>query len=497
MTPMNAETWAEIRRLHLIEKVPIAEIARRLHLDRKTVRRALRSDRVPVTTRDAATSRLEPYASYLAERLQAYPHLPATVLLRELKPQGYASGLRILQRHLRTLREKAKPVFLRIETPPGQQAQVDWAHCGSVRVGKITRKLSAFVMVLSHSRMMYVEFTLSQCLEDFLQAHINAFTAFGGVPNQILYDNLKTVVLARFGADIRFNPAFMEFAGVFGFKPVPCNVARGNEKGKVENGIYFLRVSFLPGRTIAWPDVNKDVHSWLAEVANVRLHRTTRERPVDRLEREKSALLPLPPRPYDAAITRPVRSSHQALVHFQGNFYSVPHRYAYKTLILKATTDRIRILLDDLEVASHARSYDRAAVVDNPKHYEGILATKRKYFHSILHKRFAELGALAKTFLDGLLAAELHPARHLQQILNLVAPYGKDEVLAAIQHAITSNAFGGPYVHNILLQRRAAKGLPELPPLLSPQRPEWNDVETQAPDLSVYDGLDPPEGAPA
>lgn len=484
---MNAELWAEIQRLRRIEKAPIAQISRRLGLDRKTIRRALRTDRLPVIARAAAPSRVAPYASYIAERLAAYPHLPATVLWRELKKQGYPGGLRILQRHLHGLRDKAQPVFLRIETPPGQQAQCDWAHCGSVRVGNALRKLSAFVMVLGYSRFIYVEFTLSQCLEDFLQCHINAFRAFGGVPSKILYDNLKQVVLARVGSDIRFNPAFMEFAGVFGFQPVPCNVARGNEKGKVENGIYFLRVSFLPGRVLAWPDVNRDVHAWLADTANLRLHRTTRERPIDRLEREKPFLLPLPPRPYDAAVTRAVRSSHQALVRFDGNFYSVPHRYAYKTLILKADAQRVRLLFNVEEIVSHPRAYDRGRVVDDPKHYEGILATKRKHFHNILHKRFAELGPIADTFLAGLIAAELHPARHLQQILGLATIYGADEVLAAIQHAVACNAFGGSYVHNILLQRRAAQGLPELPALDIPQRPEWNDIETPDPDLSIYD----------
>ena len=217
--------------------------------------------------------------------------------------------MRILQDISKASAAKPKEVFLRIETPAGEQGQCDWANCGSVKVGNVRRALSAFVMVLSYSRLMYVEFTLSQCLEDFIQCHINAFRYFGGVPKKILYDNLKAVVLSRLGSDIRFNPAFMEFAGVFGFEPVPCNVRRGNEKGKVENGIYYLRINFLAGRTPQWPDVNRQVHVWLKEVVNVRNHRTTRERPVDRWEREKPFLIPLHHRPYDAAITQAVRST--------------------------------------------------------------------------------------------------------------------------------------------------------------------------------------------
>ncbi|MGH8337990.1 MAG: IS21/IS408/IS1162 family transposase, partial [Gammaproteobacteria bacterium] len=331
----------------------------------------------------------------------------------------------------------------------------------------------------------------SQCLEDFIQCHINAFRFFGGVAKKILYDNLKQVVLWRAGSDIRFNPRFTEFSGVFGFEPVACNVARGNEKGKVENGIYYLRVNFMSGRELVWPDVNLDVQSWMKEIANVRLHRTTRERPVDRWQREKPFLLALPARPYDASVVRPVRSSHQALVRFDGNFYSVPHTHAYKTLILKATATAVRLWLETVEVAVHPRSYDRGVVVENPKHFDGILSTKRKHFSNILHKRFLELGDIAKKFIDGLIKAEVHPLRHLQRILNLVSAYGKDAVVSAIEHAMTCNAYGSSYVENILLQRRNAQGLPEVQQLDISQKPDWNDIVTDEPDLSVYD--DPPK----
>ena len=498
---MNAELWAEAKRLYTIEKMRITDIARQLRVDRKTVRRAIQSERVPVIVRaKPQRTLLSPYTGYLDERLRTYPRLPATVLWQELKKQGYPGSLRILQDYLKGIRGQAKEVFLRIETHPGEQAQCDWANCGSVQVGKVRRNLSAFVMVLSYSRLLYVEFTLSQCLEDFIQCHVNAFRYFGGVPKKILYDNLKTVVLSRLGSDIRFNPQFMEFSGVFGFEPVPCNVARGNEKGKVENGIYYLRINFLSGREPAWPDSNRDVQAWLQEVANVRKHRTTGERPIDRWEREKPFLIPLSQRPYNTAITRAVRSSHQALVRFQGNFYSVPHLYAYKTLVLQATSSHVRILLDLQELAVHPRSYDRGVVVDDPKHYEGVLSTKRNHFGLIITKRFCELGPVAGAFLDGLKRADVHPSRHLQQILNLVRTYGQEDVLSAMEHAASCNAYGASYVKSILLQRRAAQGLPEIQSLDIPQRPEWNELFTEDPDLSVYDKAmeqKPPKDNPA
>lgn len=485
---MDAALWAEVKRLYGIEHVPISEIARRLFLDRKTVRRAVKGERLPLRAKPPARpSILDPYKPYLQERLERYPRLSGTALFNEIRKQGYPGKIRILTDYLHGLRGQAKEVFLRIETPPGEEAQCDWANIGTITIGKAVRKLSAFVMVLSYSRLMYVEFTLSQCLEDFLQCHVNAFRFFGGVPRKVLYDNLKQVVLWRSGAELKFNPRFMEFAGVYGFQPAPCNVARGNEKGKVENGIYYLRVNFLAGRSLVWPDINNQVRDWLFGTANVRLHRTTQERPIDRWEKEKPFLIAQPSRPYDASIVRAVRSSHQALVRFDGNLYSVPHRYAYKTLTLKAAANEVRLFLDAREIAAHPRSYDRGQLIENPQHYEGILATKRKHFRHILHKRFLELGETAQAFLEGLLQAELSPARHLQQILNLVSAYGKDEVLSAMKHAAACNAFGGSYVQNILLQRRAAQGLREVAPLDISQRPEWNEIVTEEPDLSVYD----------
>lgn len=494
---MDAQLWADIKRLYGVEKVRVSDIARRLRVDRKTVYHAIKAERLPVIVRAPRKKQLlVPYTGYLVERLRAYPHLPATVLFQELQKQGYLGSLRILQDHLKNVRHKTKEVFLRIETDPGEEAQCDWASCGSVKIGNVTRKLSAFVMVLSWSRMMYVEFTLSQCLEDFIQCHLNALRFFGGVPKKILYDNLKAVVLSRIGSDIRFNPGFMEFAGVYGFEPRPCNIARGNEKGKVENGIYYLRINFLVGRELRWPDCNRDVHLWLNDIANRRKHRTTGELPIERWDREKPILMALPSRDYDATITLAVRSSHQALVRFASNFYSVPHTYAYKTLILKADATHVRILSDLHEIAVHTRSFGRGEVIENPKHYEGVLSTKRRHFTLILTKRFLELGESARRFLETIKRTEAHPLRHLQHILALVSTYGKADVISAMDHAASCNAYGAGYVKSILLQRRAAQGFPEIQPLHIPQRPDWNDITTEDPDLSVYDNAmeqKPPE----
>ena len=246
---MNTELWATIRRLFEVERLTKSAIANRLRIDRRTVCRALASTSGPPADArgtSSAPSKLDTYENYLRRRLIEYPELSGRKLFQELRRMGYTGGLSILKELLRTLRPEKPKAFLRIETQPGEFAQVDWANVGTIAVGNATRKLSCFVMVMSYSRVMYAELTLSQCLEDFMAAHVSAFRFFGGVPKKINYDNLKTVVLSRLGRDIHFQPKFMDFAGAYLFEPVPCNVRAAWEKGKVESGIKYLRGSFWP-----------------------------------------------------------------------------------------------------------------------------------------------------------------------------------------------------------------------------------------------------------
>ena len=490
MLGMNAEVWAQIKKLMAIERLSLTEIGRRVGLDRKTVRRALLSETLPVTHLSRPRpSKLDPFKGWVQERIKEYPRLCGEVVLREIQRQGYTGKIRILNEYLAGLKSKEKEVFLRIETPAGEQGHVDWANCGSVQIGNAWRKLSCFVMVLSYCRMMYIEFTLSQCEEDFLQCHLNAFKYFGGYPRKILYDNLKLVVLSRVGSQIKFNPKFMEFAGMFGFEPVPCNVARGNEKGKAESGIYYIRRNLLDGKKIAWPEIRSLGRLWLDQTANVRLHRTTRQKPVDLWEQEKPHLLPLPQWDYDASILRPVCSTHQALVRFDGNAYSVPHAYARKSLELRATMDAVRLLSEGKEIARHPRCYDRGSVIEDLKHFAGILATKKKAMAQRLLNSFMELGPQAGDYVEGLCSTHAQYGRHVARIMELVAAYGKAEVLEAMAAAFEFRAFGAAYVQNILMQKRNAKGLKEILPITIPQKPSWNEILTEEPDLSIYDKL--------
>jgi len=493
---MEPHIWAVIRRLREVERLSVSEIGRRMMLDRKTVRKALEHEQLPQREPSAErSSKLDAYKSYIAERLTAYPRMPATALYEEIRRRGYPGKMRIVWEHVAALRVRKKEAFLRIETLPGEYAQVDWANCGAVRIGTALRKVSCFVMVLSYSRMMYLEFRLSQRLEDFIQCHCNAFRFFGGVTKKILYDNVKTVVLSRLGSALTFNPRFLEYAGVFLFEPVCCNPGRGNEKGKVESGIKYIRSNFLSGLTIAWPAIQGQAFRWRDETANIRLHATTRERPLDRFEQERQHILPLPAKGYDASLPCPVAATSQALVRFDGNAYSVPYTKAYAPLLLKATLHTVELYDGIRRVASHARSFERGVVIENPAHYEGLTAEKKKALASKLKDKFLNLGPVACAYLEGLLRNGLHLHHHITTILECVTLYGKTEVLQAMDHAHACSAYGAPYIKNIILQQRAARGVQEPAPIVIPAQPAWTQVFVEEQDLSLYDDLyaDAPE----
>jgi transposase len=489
---MDSQQWANIRRLFEVEHLTQRQIARRLGIHRYTVKRALGfPDAAPVRATPAPRpSKLEPYKTYMGRRLQEYPELSGAKLFDEIRRQGYAGGYTVLKEHIAGIRPARREVFLRLETLPGEQAQVDWANCGTIVIGNAKRKLSCFVMVLSWSRMTYLEFTLSQTLGDFLACHVHAFEFFGGIPKKILYDNLKTVVLARVGRDIRFQSDFLDFAGCHLFEPVPCNVRRANEKGIVENNIRYVRSSFLEGYQILdYSSLQRDAAVWRDGTANVRIHGTTHERPADRMLHERGLLQKLSERPYDTALPKSVLVDSQAFVKFDTNRYSVPWSLAYKTLTLKASPHALRFFNGEDLAAEHVRSYEKYLSFERPEHRKGLLARRRGAQAAKLTEAFQALGEPAKAYLHGMLAAELHLPYHVTKIMNLVARFGKTEVLGAIERALVFKAFGGPYIQNIIFQCRARRGAPDLPPLELASKPEWTDITVDEHNLDLYDAL--------
>jgi transposase len=251
---ISPQLRAHIVRLHCVEKWKVHPIAKQLGVHHATVRRTLRAEGLPDPVQQRP-SKCDPFAPFVKESLRRYPDLTAARLLQMVRERGYVGS----PSHFRAIVGRLRPrlpaeAFLRRRTVPGEEAQVDWASFGKLTCGRTTRNLSAFVMVLSQSRMLYVHFFLGQTQSLFLRGHQLAFEFFGGVPRVLLYDNLKSAVLERIGDAIRFHPTLWDFSAHYGFEPRPVAVARGNEKGRVERAIRYLRTSFFPARSYASPD---------------------------------------------------------------------------------------------------------------------------------------------------------------------------------------------------------------------------------------------------
>lgn len=307
---ISAELRTEIRRLFFGEHWRIGTIVRQLNLHRDTVERALGLDEF-VSRGAVRPSALDPFRELIGATLKQYPKLTETRVHEMLSARGYGGQSAQVRRYINKhdLRpQHPAEAYLSWNTLPGEQAQADWAHLGTLRVDGCERKLSAFVMVLGYSRALSVTFSLDQTLASMLRGHVEAFAFFGGVPRAILYDNMKTVVLERIGEAIRFHPQLLELQSHYLFAAKPCFPRRPNEKGKVERAIRYLRSSFLAGRHYAdIEDLRQQFDQWRDAVAHVRRCPKDRSMSVaEALEKERPTLLPLPDAAFCSAHVLPV-----------------------------------------------------------------------------------------------------------------------------------------------------------------------------------------------
>lgn len=355
---LRGEPWYMIRDL-LRDGLSLSAIARRTGVDRKTIRKLRDQPAQPTPrSRQPRPGVLDPYKPYLEQRL-ARGVLNASKLHAELRQQGYAGGIAVVRRYVAPRRPQTPVLIERFETLPGQQAQVDWAHCGQLADGGRRRALSAFVLTLGYSRRQYVEFTLSQDLTSFLRCHVHAFDYFGGLPHELLYDNLKTAVDHRTSeGTVIWNPHFRDFIDYYGLIPRACRPYRAQTKGKVERGIRYVRGNFLLGldlddQTVA--SLNRDVLVWLRETADVRIHGTTRERPLDRWPAELAALLPLTAQPaYDTRRVTPARVTREGRLRYAGLQLDVPPEHAgHLVLVKEDETQRVQIYLGERCLCEH------------------------------------------------------------------------------------------------------------------------------------------------
>jgi transposase len=483
---INYQTYCKIQDYSQLQGLTAAQIARELGLDPRTVGKWIKVNSFIPRQSNARSSKLDPFKSHIVHWLESHAY-SATQIFQRLKEIGYDGGYSIVKDYVRVIRPVHHPAFLTLSFEPGECAQVDWGEYKSVKVGSTRRRLSFFVMVLCDSRLMYVEFTVSQTMEHFLACHQHAFQFFGGVPKKVMVDNLKSAVLRRqVGQAPVFNPRYLDFSRHYGFKIVACNVRKGNEKGRVENGVGYVKKNFLNGLDI--PDfsaVNPAASTWLESIANVRVHGETHKKPVDQFAFEKKALQALPAQPYDVSVIHTVRASNRFRVVLDSNRYSVPAEYASTLLTLKAYPDRIVIYSQDKLIAQHVRSYDRHQDFELPDHPRELLTQRRKADEQTLLRRFLTLSPRAEHFYQELQHKQLNTRHHLRQILALSEIYGVDKVARAIDDALTFKVFRGEYIANILEQRE--RKLPEPGALHLTRSQDLLDLELTEPSLAVYD----------
>jgi transposase len=478
------QQWCRLKELAERDGLTAAQIARELGLAARTVRKWLKEPYQP-RKRAPRASRLDPFKGQIMGMVKEHPY-SAVQVLALLREQGFTGGITTVKDYIQQIRPRGQEAYLTLAFAPGECAQVDWGSWEMLDVGNTRRRLSFFVMVLGYSRMLYVEFTMSQSQEHFLLAHRRAFEFFGGVPEKIMCDNCKTAVLSHaHGLRPVFNPRYTDFAGHYGFTIKACNVRKANEKGIVENAVGYVKHNFLNGRPInEFTSLNPAVGLWLEQTANVRVHGRTRQRPVDRFVAEKPLLKPLSPHPYDCALIDSTRVDRQFRVHADGNRYSVPAAYAGRQLLRKLYPDRICFYDGDKLVAEHLRSYERGQDILNPEHAQPLLERKHRADEQHLLKRFLSLSPQAEAYYRQLAERKLSWRLHVRKIVALADAYGTEKVACALADALVYQAFSSDYIANILEQRE--RRLPEPGPLHLVRKQDLLDLTLPDPDLSIY-----------
>jgi len=354
----------------------IRAISVELGLSRNTVRKYLRAPGVPrYGPRPPRPTKLDPFTDHLRRRL-AEGVRNGVVLLREIRAQGYAGGYTVVKDFLCPLRPpKTERATMRFETRPGEQAQVDWGRFAYIDAQGQRRGCWAFVMVLSWSRALYVEFVERADVTTFIRCHLHAFERFGGVPERCLYDNSKLVVLGRDAAgQPAWNERFLDFALRVGFEVKLCRPYRAQTKGRVESGIKYVRGNFWPtARFTDLPDLNRQAQTWVDEIADQRNHGTTGEPPVQRLACERAQLRALPAPERLADLLRDTRKvGRDGFVQWAGSFYGVPWTAVGQEVYVAPTAAGLELWSAVERLAVHPRSLRRGERFTIPGQWAGL-----------------------------------------------------------------------------------------------------------------------------
>jgi transposase len=432
-------------------------IARALDLSRNTVRRVLAAvgaarDGAAAAASGARPSLLDPYQAVIGELLGRYPDLTAARVLQELRARGFTGGYTIVRQRVEQLRPRpSAPPVVRFETAPGAQAQVDYATYDIDFTEEGRRRVHLFSYLLGYSRRQYLRFVEAQDFETTLRQHVRAFEHLGGVAATCLYDNFKVVVTGYDGDVPIYNMRFLAFATHYGFRPVACRPRRPQTKGKVERPFHYAQVNLLAGRTFrTLAQLNEVTAGWLTEVADVRIHRETRQSPRERHAAEVPHLIPLPAAAYEVAPVLYRTVTVEGFVTYRQNLYAVPWRHIGQLLPVRVTEDEVIVYGPQLEEVVRHRLWPRSVTgqrSERPEHRPSADPQQRR---AVLRERFAELGPVAVRFLEGLMQAQRYSMDQAQRVLALLGTYARADVSAALERAVRYGAYSLAAVERIL-----------------------------------------------
>lgn len=489
---ISDEVAAAILRLHFGEAWSCGTIASQLGVHRDTVRRVLADARAPAALAAPHPSKLDPYIPKIMEILTKHPDLQAKNLYEMMRERGYKGGPDHFRHRIAGLRpKKTAEAFLRLRTLPGEQAQVDWAHFGSRVVKGGTRKLYAFVMVLSYSRRIYLEFGFDIGMAGFLRGHSHAFDFFGGVVRVALYDNLKSAVLERYGDIIRFHPELLDLSAHYRYEARPVAVARGNEKGRVERAIQYVRKAFFAGREFKdLDDLNAQAHRWTASEAEVRLCPEDRLCTVEKaFHHEQPLLRRLPSEPYPTEERKGVTVGKVPYARFDTNDYSVPHTCVRRELVILASLSRVRIFDGPDLVAEHARSFDMHQQIENLRHLEVLREHKAAAHAQTTQDWLLRTVPEASELLTRLAKRQGSIATAVAQLARLLQSYGHAEFSAAVRQVLADTGSHQNGVRHVLEKRRAARGQTPLSETMLDNTSVQQQIAVTPHDRSPYDTL--------
>jgi len=485
---ISPETRVQIRRYFYAEHWKIGTIARELNVHPDAVRKAVETDRFH-RTQPMLPCITDPYMEFVRQTLDRHPRLRATRIHQMIRERGYTGSVIQLRRAVARLRPPSREPFLKLQAFPAEQAQVDWAHFGQIAVGRAHRTLSCFVATLSWSRALYLEFFFDQTMENFLRGHVHAFEDWAGQPRVILYDNLRSAVLERRGDEIHFNPRLMELCAHYHFVARPCQIRAGNQKGRVERAIRYVRESFWAGRSFTTlAECNRQALLWRDQVAHRRRWPGDDNRTVAEVFAEEQPRLLTPPvHPFPTELVLPVRAAKTIYVRFDLNDYSIPPEAVGRQLTIAASDTLVRILEGTAEIARHHRTYDRHQLVLDPAHQEAVLKTKRKAFEATPAGRLTLAAPESKTLLDLAFAQGESAGSQTAQLLKLLDLYGPAALRRAINEALERNTPRASSVAFLLRKQQRSAPTPMAVDLS--RHPAAQAIEVRPHDLETYDEL--------